>query len=86
MTSHAGQNQRPCRSQSRKAKISKKCGVAVGDVEIFPNLRLPTNEISLWMQWGRGMGSVGSGERLLGEIMYFHLLDHLPDFLFCFTL
>jgi hypothetical protein len=52
MTSHAGENQRPRRSQSRKTKISKKSGIAVGDVEIFPNIRLPMDNISLWIQLG----------------------------------
>jgi hypothetical protein len=50
MTSHADQNQRLRRGQGRKAKISKKSGIAVGGVEIFPNIRLPMGKVSLWIQ------------------------------------
>jgi hypothetical protein len=33
-----------------------------------------------------GRASDGSGEKVLRKIMYLNLLDHLPTFLFCFTL
>jgi hypothetical protein len=66
MKSHAGQKQKQRRSQSRKAKISKKSGIAVRDVEIFPKIRLPMDKSSLWIQLG-GLAleaARGSWERL----------------------
>jgi hypothetical protein len=52
MTSHESQNQRSHRSQSRKAKSSKESGIAVGDVEIFPDICQPMNKVSLSIQLG----------------------------------
>jgi hypothetical protein len=89
--SGAGSDDEPCRTESKTTSQQDPESYNIKEVR---NRHRRCRDISKYSSSdGQNVAvdsiwraSVGSGEMVLGKIMYLALLDHFPNFLCCFTL